>query len=193
MDHRQQYRQAQLDLIETFEDIKDEDLDLPTSCSEWTIRDILKHVTDASYRQAATAGGEDYDPEKDPRLGNDPRREYPRAAEAAWKTHQGEETLNKTITFAGAESPSWVALSFQFTDVLIHIWDIRRALSQPVALRPELVSEAIKVAKLIPEGDKFRGPGKPFGHVISTDSNSPQDKLLALTGRSPAWSAPTAV
>ncbi|MGH8876185.1 MAG: TIGR03086 family metal-binding protein [Stackebrandtia sp.] len=191
MDHRQQYRQAQLDLVEVVKGLTDADLDRPTVCTEWTVRGVLRHLIENCYRGVADANGEEYDGNADPRLDNDPREEFPKAADAAWKVNQDEDRLHEIIDFAGMEQPAAVRLAFNFTDVLIHIWDIRRALGRPVALRPELVAEAIKVSELVPEGDEFRGPGKPFGHIVAIDSTEPQDKLLSLVGRDPAW-APAA-
>lgn len=187
MDHRQQYRQAQLDLIDIVGGLTDEDLDVTSTCSGWTVRDILKHITQNAYGTAAKAKGEEYDPETDSRLDNDLREEFRLASDAAWEYNQHDERLTETIEFAGGQQPGSLAVAFGFADILIHQWDIRRTLGQPIRLRPDHVAEAFKVSSLIPEGDDFRGPGKPFGAIVPIESDDPQDILLALTGRDPAW------
>ncbi|ADD39781.1 TIGR03086 family metal-binding protein [Stackebrandtia nassauensis] len=187
MDHRQQYRQAQLDLVDIVRNLKDEDLDAPTTCSGWTVRDILKHVTQNAYSTAAKLRDEEYDPETDERLGNDLREEFPLASDAAWEYNKQDKVLEQKIQFAGTEQPGWVALAFQFADILVHQWDISHSLSRPITLRPDAVADATTIAGMIPDGDEFRGPGKPFGRIVATDSDDPQDKLLAITGRDPRW------
>lgn len=187
MDHRQQYRQAQLDLIDIVADLTDADLDVTSTCTGWTVRDILVHVTGNAYSVVAQAEGREYDADTDDRLRGDLRAEYPRAAEAAWRIIRADAAIAGEVEFAGQQRPRWLTVSFGFADILIHQWDIGRSLQRPVSLRPDAVAEALTITELIPEGDEFRGPGKGFAHIVPTDSTDPQDRLLALSGRNPDW------
>lgn len=187
MDHRQQYRQAQLDLIDLVKDLKDEDLNTTSTCGGWTVRDILKHVTQNAYAAAARGQGEKYDAGADQRLGNDLREEFRIASDAAWEYNKRDERLTESIDFAGSQQPGAIAVAFGFADILIHQWDISRSLGRPIRLRAEHVTDAIKISELIPAGDDFRGPGKPFAPIVEIDSDDPQDRLLSLSGRDPSW------
>lgn len=73
------------------------------------------------------------------------------------------------------------------TEVLVHTWDLAKAVGQPVALDPELCALAYEGA-LRNEGalrssEMFRPPV-----ALSGDADA-ATKLVALLGRDPAWRA----
>ncbi|MGH8791784.1 MAG: TIGR03086 family metal-binding protein [Stackebrandtia sp.] len=186
MDHRQQYRRAQLELSRVVAGIADEQLDLPTPCSEWTVKGLLRHLVAVNYGEVAAFADEPYDQETDPRLDTDLRNLYAEAADDAWKILAEDSALDRLVPFAGQDRPGWVRISFHFIDAFIHTWDLRRAVGRPAPLDQDLVPAALEVAGLIPDDDTARGPGKAFGPALpSSPEASDAERLLRLVGRSP--------
>lgn len=187
-DHRKHYRLAQVEMAELIGTIEDDQLALPTPCSEWKVRDLLRHLVGANYDEVAVFEGQEYDPSTDPRLAADPRRQYAESADRDVAAVADDSVLEQTVPFVGRENPGWVRISFHFLDIVTHSWDLRKALGAPGELDPELAAAGIEVAELIPDAEWVRGPGKPFGAIVPVpDDASPVDRMLSLVGRSPDW------
>jgi uncharacterized protein (TIGR03086 family) len=93
--------------------------------------------------------------------------------------------ISTEITF---EAPR--AIGFHFIDYLAHGWDVARSIGVEYTPEPDLVAAGLPIAEAVPDGDIRRQPGSAFapGLAISADSST-WDRVLALLGRSPAWSA----
>jgi len=188
MDHREHYRKAQAELAGEIARVGDAELELVTPCTEWTVRDLLRHVVAVNYSEVEAFAGRPYDAATDARLDGDPRERYPEAAAAALEVLTDDTALVRTVPFADQDRPGWVRISFHFLDAFTHIWDLRRALNRPGALDPELAEAGIEVAGLIPNEEWVRGPGKPFGRIVPVADDAPAvDRMLGLVGRSPDW------
>jgi uncharacterized protein (TIGR03086 family) len=73
------------------------------------------------------------------------------------------------------------------SDVIIHSWDLARAIGAEDRLDPALVTFVDEF--LSPQIDAWRSAGA-FGAAVEVPAGaSAQDRLLAQTGRSAAWSA----
>jgi uncharacterized protein (TIGR03086 family) len=79
--------------------------------------------------------------------------------------------------------PGRLALGIHAADLLIHGWDLAVASGQAADIDPELARFALDVEQQF-LSDDLRGPDGPFGAAIPTsDSASPQERLLAFVGR----------
>ena len=73
----------------------------------------------------------------------------------------------------------------------MHGWDVARALGQPYELDDDLVKAAVPVAESVPEGERRLRPGAAFRPGLpASDEAGSMDRILALLGRSPAWTPP---
>ena len=71
------------------------------------------------------------------------------------------------------------------TDVLVHTWDLARAVGVAVALDPELCETALSSALKNEAGLRSSGMfGPPID--VSADTHT-QSRLLAFLGRDPQW------
>ena len=71
------------------------------------------------------------------------------------------------------------------TDVLVHTWDLARAVGAPDVLDPELCE--IGYARASENSEALRASNM-FGNEVPVPDDAPvQDRMLGLFGRDPGW------
>jgi uncharacterized protein (TIGR03086 family) len=167
--------------------VRDDQWDAPTPCSEWSVRDLVNHVTSEDLWtvplvQGSTIEqvGSRFDGDV---LGDAPTRASADAAQAA------TSAVETRLPQGGV-----VQLSFGDTDVseyvwqlaadhLVHSWDLSCGLGTDRTLDPELVSA---VAGWFADREElYRAGGAVGPRPVST--GGPQADLLAAFGRDAAW------
>jgi uncharacterized protein (TIGR03086 family) len=173
------------------------DLGRATPCTDWTLADLLAHMTVQHYGFAAAAAGESADlmiwqPEP---LGDDPVRAYATAADHVITAFAADDVLDADfalpeistrLTFRGRQ-----AIQFHFIDYVVHTWDVARALGVPPDLPEDLVRAALPITRAVPDGAERRRPGAAFQPGLPSGYPDPLDQIVALLGRSPNWPAVT--
>jgi len=174
-----------------------EDLARPTPCAEWTLGDLLAHMTVQHKGFTAATAGRGADPEawKVSAPGSDPVADYAIAAELLIAAFAQPGVLERGFSlpeiFSGVEFPAAQAISFHFIDYVVHGWDVARSLGLPYELDAELVQAAIPVAEAVPEGERRLRPGAAFRPGLPGRADAgPMDRILAMLGRAPDWSPP---
>ena len=164
----------------------------PTPCSEWNVREVVRHVVTGNYAFASILAGapparplDSFSPDDDLLSAY---RESARRLVAAFR-HPG--ILEQVFTIPIGSVPGIVALHLRITEVLVHGWDLARATGQIVTF-PEDLAEAeltlgcAKLADIPPD----RRPFAPPQPVV--DGAPAIDRLAACLGRSvTAAEAPT--
>ncbi|MFE4459008.1 TIGR03086 family metal-binding protein [Nocardia tengchongensis] len=168
------------------------DLDAPSPCAGWTLRDLLEHMIVQHYGFAAAARGEDDLSRWKPQpLGEDPIGEYRAAAEHVLATFAVPGVLERQFPLPeirdGIVIPGALAVSFHFIDYVVHAWDVARALGQTVAFDDDLLSAALPVAEAVPRGAEREQPGASFAPELAVPQTVGLDRILAVLGRSPRW------
>jgi uncharacterized protein (TIGR03086 family) len=169
------------------------DLGRPTPCTEWTLADLLAHMTVQHYGFAAAAAGNGADPAVwQPNQQADPIRAYATAAEHVIAAFAADDVLHAdfalpeistSVTFPGSQ-----AIRFHFVDYVVHTWDVARALRVPSDLPDDLVRAALPIARAVPDGAPRRQPGAAFWPGLpAAGYPDPLDQIVALLGRSPNW------
>ena len=156
---------------------KTQDLSVATPCEEWTVRDLLNHMLDTQRYFAGSARGEDVappGPNPPELLTSDPATDFERCIRDVAEAFSQEGVIEKT-------GP---ALGIALTDLLIHGWDLARATGQPDAMPAGLAESSYKLIYGKFSDEQRHGLFKPEVHVGA--NASPQDRLLAYTGRSPS-------
>ena len=144
------------------------DLGRPTPCAEWTLGDLLAHMTAQHNGFAAAAAGRGADPDvwKASAPAADPATEYAMAAELVIAAFAGEGVLERGFALPeiipGVEFPAAQAISFHFIDYVVHGWDVARSLGLAYELDADLVEAALPVAEAVPEGERRLRPGAAF-------------------------------
>lgn len=177
------------------------DLGRPTPCADWTLGDLLAHMTvqHQGFAAAAAGGGADLDVWKVRAPGPDPVTDYAIAAELVIAAFAAPGVLDRGFALPeilpGAEFPAAQAISFHFIDYVVHGWDVARALGREYVLDDDLLRAALPVAEAVPDGEHRQRPGAAFAPRLDSPpgagaDSGPMDQILVLLGRSPAWTPP---
>lgn len=156
----------------------------PTPDTEWDVTDLVRHMVDEQrWVQPLTSGRTLAEAEAalEP-IGDDLAVEWARYAEqatAAWAMTPPAQEVHLSY----GRVPCLDYLKQQVADIAIHTWDLARAIGADEHLDPRLV-EAVW-ADLEPQRDLLASSGLFADPVPVPDDASPQDRLIALTGRDP--------
>jgi uncharacterized protein (TIGR03086 family) len=173
-----------------------DDLRRPTPCAGWALSDLLAHMTaqHRGFAAAATGAGFDLAPWTAHEFGDDAVAQYSAAADdvlAAFAPVQvatqafALPELTTTRTF-----PAGLAIGFHLIDYVVHSWDVAVTLGIPFDPEPELLEVALPIALAVPDGPLRLEARSAFRPALApTDSTSTMDRILAMLGRSPAWTA----
>ena len=158
---------------------------LPTPCRQWTVRDLVNHVT-AQQRWvppllAGVSAAEVGDRLEGDVLGQDPALAWKRAAAEAEEAVHAEQAL--AITVALWDGPALAAhLCAQLAmDTVVHAWDLARAIDADAGLPRGLVAFALR--ELSGYADRLSASGLFDPPRPVPRGADPQTRLLALTGR----------
>jgi uncharacterized protein (TIGR03086 family) len=190
MDFRPYNRQA-LDLNRQVVDrITEAQLDLPTPCAPWTVRELLSHMVSQHLRFGAVARGEDPElacPLDKAELGQDPAATFREASASVTESFAaGADDSVTLLPEIGRPVPLGVLISFHTFDFVVHGWDLAVSIGARYAPPARLSSLAYEVGELIP--DASRTPGGSFAPVVEVGSDADElARLLGLAGRDPEW------
>jgi uncharacterized protein (TIGR03086 family) len=152
-------------------------LDAPTPCDDWDVRTLLNHMLDTQEYFVQSAQGADASPPSpeppDGLIGDDAGAAYERSREAMITTFSDNDVIERT-------GPS---LGIACSETLLHGWDLARATGQDTTMPAGLAQAAYEVvhgAFTDDQRDGVFGPELPVG-----GDASPEEKLLAYTGRDP--------
>lgn len=170
------------------------DLGRATPCAEWTLGDLIAHMTAQHHGFAAAARGHGDDPgvwAPGP-LGGDPVAAYVAAADDVLAAFAASGVPERTFALPefgpGAVFPGAQAIGFHLIDYVVHAWDAARALGLPLELDDDLAAAALPIAAAVPGGDYRRAPGAAFRPELPAPQEaSALDRIVAMLGRSPEW------
>jgi len=150
-------------------------LDAPTTCDGWTVRTLLNHMLETQRYFAGSARGENVTLSQDPPdlLSEDPVSDFDRAR---------AETL-RTFGEPGVLERTGPALGIAFSDQLLHGWDVAVSTGQDSTMPDALAEDAYAMIHGRFTEEQREGVFKP--EVGVAPGSSPQEKLLAYTGRDP--------
>jgi uncharacterized protein (TIGR03086 family) len=190
MDTMELYGRAQDGFDVVLADVRSDQWDAPSACSEWTVRDVAGHVIWGQHQMRAWATAEHYTeragapgaPRPAVMVGEDPVATWRAAREASVATLT-EETLARPTSIVGiGEVPLAAVVTLLITDQVAHTWDIGHALGMDVRLDAALVSVAFGWART----NAVRRPGF-FGPELAPPAGADeQTRMLAFLGRA-AW------
>lgn len=174
------YRTATDRAVVTVEQVRPEQLHLPTPCSDWTVQQLIDHlVGGTTYLLAAASGREPVGPTET--TATDFRFGVAQVLDALTIPGAMQRIC---VSPLGFEWPVTQAVAGTFMDVLIHTWDLARATGQDEHLDPDLVDAC--AAMFLPEmPERGRAAGIVGPAVVVGTEATPQERLLAAMGRNP--------
>jgi uncharacterized protein (TIGR03086 family) len=176
--------------------VRDDQLGVPTPCPDYTLGDLIDHIGGVALAFAA-AGAKQQGRNMEPppmgdaaRLGDDWRTRIPadlEALPAAWRD-AGAWEGNSWI--AGTEMPAATIGRVGLDELVVHGWDVARASGQPFDADQASVEASLEFMAPISEPGMEAARAPAFGEVQEPAANaSALDRLIALSGRDPGWSA----
>ncbi|HSA53111.1 MAG TPA: TIGR03086 family metal-binding protein [Yinghuangia sp.] len=161
--------------------------DAATPCTEWSVRDLVNHVTGEHLwapwllRGATLAEvGDRYDGDV---LGDDPVRVWEGATADSRDAFHAAGALDGRVHVTGgriaASEYGWQMIS----DLTVHAWDLARGIGADDRLDEDLVREVYD--RIAPQVPNWQGSGMFAAPVEVPDDARTQDRLVGLLGRKP--------
>ena len=175
---------------EVLANVDDEQLNSPTPCERLRLRDLVAHVGGLAPAFTAAARKEfgeltDNPPVEGALLEDEWRTAYPaRLADLAraWQDPTAWEGMSRA---GGVDFPGQIGGLIALTEVVIHGWDVAAATGQDYDVdRATLEAVLPHVTAIAAEGP-VEGL---FGPAVPVTGDAPAlDRVIALSGRDPAW------
>lgn len=167
--------------------VSDAQWEAPTPCSEWTVRDLVNHVTAEQLwiPPLVTDGrtvediGSTFNGDV---LGTDPAAAWDEASAAAHTAFAVPGALNRTVRLSYGPALGSAYCSELIADCVVHTWDLARGIGADDRLPDGLVEFSLK--EVVPYADGLAASGMYAAPVEIPAGADAQTRLLALLGRS---------
>ncbi|MFI0710188.1 TIGR03086 family metal-binding protein [Streptomyces inhibens] len=168
--------------------IREDQWDDLTPCTEWSVRDLVNHLTAEQLwvprlvRDGATLAevGSDYDGDV---LGDDPVAVWDRAAVAAVAAFSERGALSRTVQLSYGSSPADAYCTQMMADAVVHAWDLSRAIGADERLPGHLAEAALREVEPYAAG---LGASGLFAPAVEPPADADAlTRLLCLLGRRP--------
>jgi uncharacterized protein (TIGR03086 family) len=167
--------------------VRDDQLTLPTPCSEWDVHTLVNHVVgEARWTAPLLAGrtiadvGDSLDGDL---LGTDPLAAWVVARDEAADAARGAEVGERVVHLSFGDTPAQEYLQQLTADYLVHAWDLAVAVGTDDRLDAELVAAVAEW--FTSRAAAYRSGGAIAAPVRVGEGDGPQRRLLAMFGRDP--------
>jgi uncharacterized protein (TIGR03086 family) len=167
--------------------VQPDQLSAPSPCAEWTVRDVINHITGGAEMFALSAEQGSV-PDEDigrlmggDNLGDDYKGAFRAASQKALDAFREPGALDKTVTLPFGQLPGSAALDIAVFDVATHAVDIAKATGQNIDDEQMLTDALAMGHRMITE--QWRAPGIFDAEQPAPAGASAADKLLAFAGR----------
>jgi uncharacterized protein (TIGR03086 family) len=161
--------------------VSDDQWSNQSPCSEWTAKDVVKHVVGT---QGMFLGFVGRSIEDSPSAEDDPAGAWD-AARSAVKAglEDPDVAMAEFDGFSGRSTFEAAVGRFLCTDLVVHGWDLARAAGLDDGIAPDDMAAVRETAKSF--GDAMRSPGAFGPEVEVGDDADEQSKFIAFLGRKP--------
>ncbi|MFI7100186.1 TIGR03086 family metal-binding protein [Streptomyces sp. NPDC050161] len=159
------------------------DLELPTPCGTWRVRELLGHLVWENLMVASVADGDPRTDHTAGHLGADHAAAFDDSTRTALAAFTRSGMLHRT--YGPYAAPGAMLVQQVVVELLAHGWDLARAIGAPTALAPEVAEETLAAARRI-YGAAPRTEGGSFApERAAPPGASAADRLAAYLGRDP--------
>jgi uncharacterized protein (TIGR03086 family) len=167
-----------------------EDIDRPTPCASWRVRELLNHVVGgprwyASFALTGARPSEGSPQDAGDFSVGDFRAVFAADSADCVAAFSADGVMERTMQLPFGEVPGSVYVNIATVDTFAHGWDLAKATGQSTDLDPALAAELLAFSQAA-LSDEFRGPDgqAPFGPQVAVSSGgSVADRLAAFLGR----------
>lgn len=151
------------------DEVSPDQYDQASTCADWTVRDLVRHVVASPTNFVAMFSGETVDWANPPELGDDPASDF----------RAGADQLRAHLEPTDAAESSSAAIP----EFAVHSWDLARSIGSQTALDHEVADHALAFMSANLTADNRAGV---FAPEVDVDADaSVHDRLAAFAGRSP--------
>ena len=148
------------------------DLDRPTHCGDWTVRDLVGHLVSSPGHFLQMARGEEVD-----------WSAMPEVDEGEWTAQFRADADELLEHWSGRPADEVGMADFQSAEIGIHTWDLLRATGHTMPLDPEVAERGLA---FLQKGLTDDNRGDAFGAPVDVGPDaSPYERLVAFAGRDP--------
>jgi uncharacterized protein (TIGR03086 family) len=157
----------------------------PTPCTDWSVRDLVNHVTGEHLwaphmldGETIAQVGDRYDGDV---LGDSPVAAWERAAQdsrAAWLTASPDAVVHLSF----GDNPALEYGQQMLSDLVIHGWDLSRGAGLDETMEPAAVAQVLVYMGANAKSWEAAGI---FAPPVEIGSGDPAKRLIALSGRKP--------
>lgn len=160
-----------------------------TPCSEYDVNGLVGHLQAVLRRMTAVLSGEHFSVVPSDLPTSEWSADWTAGREALAPVLADDECLTRTVTVPWGQVSGGAALGMYVGELTVHAWDLARAVDRTDQLDPSLAEMALPPSQQALPPDP-RGGDIPFAPVIEVAHDAgPYERLVAWTGRNPAWSA----
>lgn len=158
--------------------VRDDQLDHPTPCSDWTVADLLAHVHQFATVFTHNGRKEQARPPED--LVDDWRVAIPEQLDELLRAWREESAWQGRVSAGGVEMDAPDNAVVGVEELTVHGWDLARATGQDLHVDDARLDQVKRFFELFGEG--------PFGPAARTPEGGTRlEHTLARTGRDPSW------
>jgi uncharacterized protein (TIGR03086 family) len=187
-DTRHLYRKASDQFGEKVKNIRDDQWNGPTPCTEWDVRALVQHLVSENAWISPILAGKTIDEVGDSLsgdlLGEDPEAAWQARAGEAWAAVDADGALDGVVHISRGDVPGGEYVFEVVADLAIHGWDLARAIGADDTIDPELLEAVYPYYEPLVSLMKASGAYGPA--VEAAPDADQQTKLLAMLGRK-AW------
>lgn len=169
--------------------VRAEQLTDPTPCDDYTVAALLDHIGSLAVDLAAAArkvGGDPPPPGDAANLAADWHDSIPPDVEALADAWRQPGALEGSVPVGGFDMPAEAAFTVALEELVIHGWDLAKATGQPFGATDDDLAVVRTFFELF--GPEQRGFG--YSPEVDVATATELDRLVAVSGRDPGWTAP---
>ena len=174
--------------------VSDDTLDTPTPC-DIPVGALLDHIaslsaafTAAARKDGSAASGPPPPPDV-ANLAQDWRDSIPHALDELARAWSDDAAWTGSTRIGGLDMPGEAAGVVALDEVVLHGWDLARAIGQPFDLDRETLEALVAFLTHMAEPGMVAAREGLFGPVVSVRDDAPLiDHIVGFAGRDPAWS-----
>jgi uncharacterized protein (TIGR03086 family) len=165
--------------------VRDDQWKAPTPCEEWDVRALVNHVVSENrWMPPLLAGGtiaEVGDRFEGDLLGEDAKAAWDDSAAEAVAAVHADGAMDRIVYLSFGDFPGREYAMQVFADLVIHGWDLARAIGADERIDPQLVEAC--ATWFGPMEEAYRTVGAIGPRVDTPPNADPQTRLLATFGR----------
>ena len=157
-----------------------------TPCTEWTVRDVVNHLTGEHLwvphllrQETVEQVGDRYDGDV---LGDDPVAAWDAAIGASLAAWASLASDDLPVHLSYGDQPAGEYAADMLSDLTVHAWDLARGAGIDERLDPGSVAAVLEHVR--PHAQMLAGSGM-FAPPVEISTDDPQEELIALFGRDP--------